>query len=123
MTFRKTKGLLFVALCLSPASAVSDDLCEKYANGFDTANKKMAQLAVDGLGDNSAPRASLNQMRRLDWRMFQLILIHQMRAQDCDIPKALSGGDPYMTEALKCANKKLERKYDAPECNMAKWER
>ena len=97
MTIRLLSAPLFLALSIavfvSPTVARSQDtspqqrLCE-----VDGANKELAAIGVEGIFDDSAPRETNRQTRMLNQRIFQLVLIFQMQAHDCDIPKLPSSG-------------------------------
>ena len=100
MTIRLLSALLFLALSIavSPTVAKSQDtsprqrLCEVYGNLYDGANQKLAAIDAEGTGDDSAPRETNRQTRMLNRRIFQLVLIFQMQAHDCDIPKLPGSG-------------------------------
>lgn len=96
-------------------------LCEVYENVYENANKSIASIDVKGIADNSAPRESNRQLKMLNERILQLIVIQQMQAHGCKVPKAISTGAGYMTDAVKCRTEQLKGNVSAPECDQTKW--
>ena len=129
MTIRLLSALLFLALSIavSPTVARSQDtsprqrLCEVYGNLYDGANQKLAAIDAEGTGDDSAPRETNRQTRMLNQRIFQLILIFQMQAHDCDIPKLPSSGTGYTINAMQCRTELMRGNSGRPECDRTKW--
>ncbi len=92
-------------------------LCEAYNNTYTEANKNLAMITADGISDNSAPRETNRQLETLNQRTLQLMLIQQMEAHGCRVPKLISTGGGYLGNALACSLKS----YDSPECDRQKW--
>ena len=131
MTIRLLSKLLLFVLAIgvivSPTVAKTQDtspqqrLCEIYENLYDGANKKLAAIAAEGILDDSAPRETNRQTRALNQRIFQLILIFQMQAHKCDIPKFPSSGTGYMADALECQTRLMFGPSEHPDCDRSKW--
>lgn len=131
MTNRLLSIVLFFALSasvfVSSTVAKSQDmlprqrLCEVYGNLYDGANKELAAIEVEGIGDDSAHRETNRQTRMLNQRIFQFILIFQMQAHECDIPKLPSGGMGYMVDAVECQTELIRGNSGRPECDQSKW--
>ncbi|MBC6404132.1 MAG: hypothetical protein GDA41_00110 [Rhodospirillales bacterium] len=117
-------------------------LCETYEELYTNANKELASIYAGGIADNSAPRASnwLNplgkraggiadnsaprasnrQLEMLNERIYQLILIEQMQAHGCDIPKKPSSDLEFWSSALECEEASKEEREAL--CNRANWQ-
>ena len=129
MTIRLLSALLFLALSIavSPTVAKSQDtsprqrLCEVYGDLYDGANKELAEIDVEGIGDDSAHRETNRQTRMLNQRIFQLILIFQIQAHDCDIPKLPSSGTGYTINAMECRTELMRGNSGRPECDRSEW--
>lgn len=118
--------IAIVGLCSSSFADTSKKsssltLCEAYNNTYEGANKSMASIKAEGYGDNSAIRATTRHLRMLNERMLQVIVIQQMKAHGCSIPKITSGGVGYLTHALECQTEKIKGRVASPECDTSKW--
>ena len=96
-------------------------LCDVYDNFWDGANKTMASVEAEGTFDDSAPRESMRQLKVLNERILQLIVIHQMQAHGCQTPKTISSGIGYMIDAARCETERSKGNVGAPECDQANW--
>lgn len=131
MTIRLLSALLFLALSIgvivSPTVAKSQDtspqqrLCEVFENLYDGANKQLGAIFVEGFSDDSAPRETNRQIRMLNQRLFQLILIFQMQAYECDVPKHPSDGMGYYVDAMECSTERIKGNLEHPECDRSEW--
>ena len=112
---------LSIAVFVSPTVARSQDtspqqrLCEVYENMYDGANKELAAIGVEGIFDDSAPRETNRQTRMLNQRIFQLVLIFQMQAHDCDIPNLPSSGTGYTINVMECRTELMRGNSGRPE--------
>ena len=102
--------LSFFLLGTSASHALFEDkeLCKIYENIFIGGNKSIAQISVDGVGDNSAVRENSRQLKALNERIVQLITIEQMKAHNCKIPKTTSREGHFLAEALECSTAKTK---------------
>ena len=131
MTIRLLSALLFLAFSIgvfvSPTVAKSQDtsprerLCDVYGNLYDGGNKELAAIAAEGIFDDSAPHETNRQTRALNQRIFQLILIFQMQAHECDIPKLPSSEIGYMADASECQTHLTFGPSEHPDCDRSKW--
>ena len=131
MTIRLLSAPLFFVLSIgvfvSSTVANSQDtssqqrLCEVYGNLYDGANQELAAIHVEGISDDSAHRETNRQTRMLNQRIYQLILIFQMQAHKCDIPKLPSDGIGYMVDAVECQTEWIKGNSEHPECDRSKW--
>lgn len=122
----KLIGILsaIVAVCFTlPAYAesIQDRLCEVYSDLYEGANKELASIAVSGIGDDSAPRETNRQLKKLNERIFQLITVTQMQFHGCTVPKVPSSDIAYIIDAIECSTSRLTEGLDTPECDRSSW--
>lgn len=103
-------------------NALEEKLCEVYNSHYEGANKTMASIITEGAFDDSVPRDLSRQIRLLNERVVQLILIQQMQAHGCRIPKSISGGYGYFIDATQCRLQQLQGNSDAVQCDQSKWQ-
>ena len=96
-------------------------LCDVYNNVYEGANKTIASVEAEGTFDNSAPRETNRQLKVLNERILQLIVIQQMHAHGCKIPKTTSSGVGYTVDATKCSTERIMGNIGAPECDQTNW--
>lgn len=109
----------FVTVGLNePAMAQKADKCAFYENAYISSNKHLSSIWADGIGDDSAPRETNRQLKALNERMEQLIVIQQMQAIGCKLPEQTSSHWHYLSPALDC---ELERDLESPKCNRDTW--
>lgn len=96
-------------------------LCGVYDSVYEGANKTIASVKAGGTFDNSAPRESNRELKVLNERILQLMVIQQMQAHGCQIPKTTSSGVGYMIDALKCATERIKGNVNASECDQRNW--
>ena len=94
-------------------------LCETYEKLYTNANKGLALIYERGIGDDSAPRASKRQLEMLNERIYQLILIEQMQAHGCGIPKKPSSDLEFWSSALECEEASKEER--EAQCDITNW--
>ncbi|HWA89219.1 MAG TPA: hypothetical protein VG889_04245 [Rhizomicrobium sp.] len=103
-----------------PAPAAASGACGELVRAYDTSNRKIAQIRADGVLDNSAPRETNRQLKELNERQEQLVVLELMRMRNCPAP--LHGGPaPYMTSAMECALETEKGNYKAEICDISKW--
>ena len=96
-------------------------MCEAYSDLYEGANQELASIAVSSIGDDSAPRETNRQLKKLNERIFQLITITQMQFHGCTVPKFPSSDIMYLLDALKCNNSRFTEGLDTPECDRSSW--
>ena len=99
-------------------------LCGIYENIYEGANKEMALISGEGTFDNSAPRETNRQLKILNERVLQLIVISQMQAHGCAIPKIPSDGDiGYTIHAIECHTERMKGNFNSSKCDKSSWKR
>ena len=116
---------IFIVFFALPASfAWGQDnakLCEVYSDSYEGANQNIANIEAPGHSDDSAPRETNRQLQTLNERIVQMILIQQMEAHGCKIPKMISSGVGYIIEAQECYLERLKGSFDSEECDTNNW--
>ena len=106
-----------VMLLNEPAAAQRGSLCRIYANVYDDSNKELSSVHAQGLFDDSAPRATYRELQALNAKTTQLIVLQQMEAYGCDIPKEVSSHIHYQAPAMACHI----GGYDSERCDKDTW--
>jgi hypothetical protein len=76
--------------------------CATMLSEFEDANKELSVIMSDGIADNSAPRETNRQLKELNQRFIQSMIIDRMLAMKCTLPTQLSSPKYYMLPALEC---------------------
>ena len=115
--------LYFFAVGLLDGSAMAQkvDNCAFYEKVYISGNKQLSSIFVEGIGDDSAPRETSRQLRALNVRMEQLIVIQQMQSIGCKLPEQISSISHYLSPALDCGNARLRGNSESPKCDRDTW--
>ena len=97
------------------------DQCAFYENAYISSNKHLSSIWADGIADDSAPRETNRQLRALNARMEQLIVIQQMQSIGCKLPEQISSVGHYLSPALDCATATLRGNSESPKCDRNTW--
>lgn len=125
--FKIIRGLacVVVLICLSVNQSIAQDktLCETYDDKYKYNIKEMALIHfADGYGDDSAPRATNRELKQIHIQLNQLILLQQMNAYGCDIPKMPSDRNLYFLEGFECGIKQSKGDAQSKKCDLLTWE-
>lgn len=119
--------ILATFMCVFHSSLQASDktlqqvLCSFYDNVYEGANKTIASIEAEGPPDNSAPRGTNRHLMVLNERILQLMVIQQMLAHGCQIPKTTSSGDGYFKDAFECETERIRGNIGAPACDQNNW--
>jgi len=115
-------GTLFLAtaLCALPMCAAD---CKSFSDTIEHSLKLIAMADTRGIGDNSAPRATLDELRINNNLARIQINLELMKASGCALPKDPIRQSDYMSNALDCSLAELKGNSKAPECDLTKWVR
>jgi hypothetical protein len=105
---------------VSPTPAVPSK-CAMLAADYDQIEKAMASRWADQIGDNSAPRATLSEMRDANALSQAQIIITLMQANKCALPDHAPSIKKYLSAALACSTARLKSGADASECKLQDW--
>ena len=79
-------------------------------------------IEVEDIGDNSAPRATLRQMRKLAELQTESMLVSGMVSMHCAIPLPGEHHLAYTSQALACRTSQMTNASDArSKCDFSKW--
>ena len=117
----KSNLLQFLTLMMALPAYADSELCNKFADAFDHANKNLAMTYANGLSDNSPPRATNRYLEDIGDYLKQLILIQQMKAYDCDLPTTISGVGTYFSDAVDCISAQTKAEYESNACDLSAW--
>ncbi|ALJ12641.1 hypothetical protein [Sphingopyxis macrogoltabida] len=105
-----------------PASGTCDKLAEEYEG----ASKKLAMSMADGLGDTSAIRKTMRETQDANVLAEAQQTLNLMVAHKCSLPTTTPKGGLYLIPAIECRTARL--KQDMGEisssdeaCDMSKW--
>lgn len=99
----------------------SPSSCEVLSSDWKRYEQNMSSRFVDGIADNSAPRATMREMREANDLMSAQITLQFMRDSKCTLPKRAPSASTYMSDALACSTARLKGGDDPPECDRSKW--
>lgn len=118
-----TVAVLAAAILTSTGSAAfaQADTCANLKSRLESSSKSMAMIYADGVGDDSAPRATMRELRELNLKVDQLILLEFMKEHDCEFENAPPSTSLYLASALECANDQLQGNYESEKCNFENW--
>jgi hypothetical protein len=114
------KAALAAALWIIAGGAQAS--CKELAAAIDDSEKDMAMAYAESVGDNSAPRATLRQMRTSTALSVIQINLQLMAAQKCPLPAGPinDSGGAYVVPATECAlASRIEEKPKS--CDRSTW--
>jgi hypothetical protein len=87
----------------------------------------LADIEAEEVGDNSAPRATMREMRTANQLMLARITLDLMQASHCQLPTREPVSAAYALPALQCRNAIMRMQAGQrdlpPECNRENWQR
>lgn len=121
-------GIILISLLVTAPAAASAPApnCAAFEAVIDGALKSQAITFANDIGDNSAPRATLSELRIANqWRKIEINL-RLMEAAGCPLPTTPITGMEYLTPALTCENARLTAirggsTAEPSECNLDSW--
>lgn len=123
---------MFVSICLlagmptvvdaqQKPQAPPANACARLTQQFDRAEKGMAASDVEGLLDNSAPRAQIRAQEIGNSLVQAQIAIELMRARSCPMPDHVPVTSTYWNSAVMCKNDEVKGVKDSPKCDRDTW--
>lgn len=99
--------------------------CSILASTYEGASMDLAANRAEGVGDNSAPRATLRAMEDANTLAEARITLDLMRDHKCALPKSAPTSIFYLSDALSCATDRLKSQGagSPPSCDRSKWKR
>jgi hypothetical protein len=121
----------------SARKAATPAICASLASDYDAASKKLAMLKVEGIIDDSAPRATMRETESTNIIDQARITMDIMKNNGCKSPTAAPSADRYITAAFACETAATKQSTaalqaamqgnaapDSPspaECDQSKW--
>lgn len=122
-----TVGFSSIACTEKPSPAGNpSSICNNLTKDWVWSEKTLAQLSIDGVGDNSAPRETNRQLRILNRTLQKQMTLQLMLANHCSsLPDQADISGDYMVNALECETALLRRSNDdlPGECDKSKWQK
>lgn len=108
--------MLFLA-----SSAMAQNTCTALADAVEWQLKNAAQNRVEGIGDNSAPRAALREAKTANSLALIQLNLQLMVINKC--PARTKPLDPnfYFGDAAECSTQLLRGNKDTAACNLKDW--
>ena len=105
------------------ASAPRVSTCEALSADWKRFEMNMADRFADGIGDNSAPRATLRAIEEGNDMLKANMTLQLMRENKCTLPKTAPSGNAYLSNALDCSTQRLKVGIEAAKavCDRANW--
>ena len=120
------KSFILVAFALifsNHAYAQPKDLCSQLMEAYDQSAKSASLSWAQGVGDNSAPRATLRELEISNQLIARQINLTLMIQYKCPLPRTPASSNEYISNAVSCSTALLMNKKSPPECDLKKWKR
>ena len=104
-----------------PATSTPVGACATLAEDWSNAEKRLADNVVGGLGDNSAPRASLREQEDANTLAVAAMTLELMRAHQCPLPRRAPVATTYLSAALACSTARRTKGAETEECKRENW--
>lgn len=115
--------VFLMCLGLGGSTAETRALCETYKGFYESGIKQIGLADAEGIGDSSVPRATVRELKQIRIQLSQLILLQQMNAHGCDIPKTPSNLSIYPVNVMGCGTEYIAGNYDSPKCDTDTWKK
>ncbi len=109
---------LVVLLIAGDATAAD---CAALLQKYTMMTKRVAMEGADGVGDNSAPRETMRQLKIVNLNLMRQMNLDMMIAGKCPLPTNPVGDGEYLVNALECSTKITQGDHKAKECVMENW--
>jgi hypothetical protein len=113
-------AVVAVAMCAS-TSAFAQSACDALQKAIESEIKEAALSSANGLGDNSAPRATMRQIEIANNLSIIQANIALMAQNKCPPRTAPINPGVYLSEALSCSLAILKSEKDPPACDKSTW--
>ena len=115
-----------LAAAPQPRQKAEPQVCSTLHVDYEEASKRMAMNEADGIGDNSAVRATKRQTENSTILAEAEVTLDLLKANGCTLPKSAPSGKRYYLSALQCQNDILAVKLSGtysfpPSCDRSKW--
>jgi hypothetical protein len=109
---------------LRSATPTESPACAKLGADYENASKELAMTYAEGVGDNSAPRATMREARNGNVLEKARLTVELMRGNSCRIPTEPPSLARYLSPALACQTALLGAQGGnlPPACDMSTWQ-
>jgi hypothetical protein len=101
-------------------AAVEPGVCSGYRDDIESNLKRSAMIDAEGISDNSAPRATMREQKKIGYKTDIQTTLNLMAAQKCELPKSTPNAAKYLTSALDCSLKNMKATNESEMCDMWK---
>ena len=98
----------------------ASSVCFKLSDDYEFASKQLAMSYAEGIGDDSAPRATMREARNSNVLERARITLDLMRANNCKLPTEAPSLKRYLSSAMSCVSQRMSAG-TASSCEMANW--
>lgn len=103
------------------ATATSGTCTRLYAD-MEHLKKSLAMNFADGIGDNSAPRATMREAQDQSLMARVRLTMDLMRDNHCKMPTSVPNGVEYASTAITCRTDQMHSgSLNPPSCDQDKW--
>ena len=104
----------------------ASSVCSKLTSDITNHSKSLAANFAEGVGDNSAPRATMRETQEQTILANVRMTMDLMRDNRCKLPTSVPNGGEYIGSALQCKTDRLKAEVDGTAgepaaCNQSKW--
>ena len=103
------------------AAAISGT-CTQLNADMEHLKKSLAMNFADGIGDNSAPRATMREAQEQSLMGKVRLTMELMRDNHCKMPTSVPTGVEYASNAISCRTEQMHSgSANPPSCDQDKW--
>lgn len=113
--------LVAAAMVMTCSGAMAQNGCAAFSGAIESALKQAAADLIEGVADNSAPRASLRELRVANSLATIRINVDLMAQNKCPPRQTPVDTSYYTVDAFTCEMDTRKGVKDAPTCNQANW--
>ena len=110
-----------VALTLFFGSVRAQTPCQDFEAAIEYSLKNISVARVEGIGDDSAPRATLRAIEANNQLLLIQIQLGLMNLNKCPVRKTSLSATKYVDDALACSAAMRTTESDPPACDRSKW--
>lgn len=116
---------ILFGMCIAAVnfSALAQPTCDVLSDAVELEIKKSAAVFAEGFTDDSAPRATLREMRIANSLSLAQINLNIMAQNKCPPRQQPVNPMDYLTDALSCELAQQKGEKDSPACDKGNWKR
>ena len=103
-------------------AAATSGTCTRLYSDMEHLKKSLAMNYADGIGDNSAPRATMRESEYQSLLARVRLTLDLMRDNRCKMPTSVPTGVEYVSSAIACKTDMMQSgSSSSPSCDQDKW--